>query len=71
MRPILFNTELNCLRIIICLRKSEFLLKEFQFVISLKIGRAWHTLSAYTDFKVMSWGKHSAEIQSTSVGNKN
>ena len=29
-----FNTELNDLRKIICLRKSEFLLKEFQFVMS-------------------------------------
>ena len=40
------NTELNDLRKITCLRKSEVLLKEFQFVILLKIDGAWHKLSA-------------------------
>ena len=35
-----YNTELNDLRKNICL----FLLKELLFVMSLKIGGAWHTL---------------------------
>ena len=30
------DTELNDLRIIICLRKSEVIVERFQFVISLK-----------------------------------
>ena len=41
-----FKTELNDLRIIICLKNLKFLLKEIQFVMSLKIGGGWHTLSA-------------------------
>ena len=38
------NTELNDLRKIICLKKSKVFLKEFQFVLSLKI---WQSV-AYT-----------------------
>ena len=38
------NTELNDLRKIICLKKSKVFLKEFQFVMSLKI---WQS-KAYT-----------------------
>ena len=43
-----FNTELNDLRKIICLRKTKakFLLKEFQFIKSLEFDGAWQTLSA-------------------------
>ena len=40
------NTELNDLRKTVCLRTSEVSWKEFQFVMSPKLGGAWHTLSA-------------------------
>ena len=39
------NTELNDLNIIICLRKPEVTVKEFQFVIALKKPWSVHCLS--------------------------
>ena len=44
------NTELNVLREIICLRK-EVSVKNKQFLMSLKIGGTWHTLSAMLLYK--------------------
>ena len=41
------NTELNDLGKKFCLRKSEILLKEFQFMKSLKI---WWNMAHYTAF---------------------
>ena len=43
MSMFILNTELNDTRIFFCLRKSDVLLKEFQFVMSLKI---WQSMSA-------------------------
>ena len=40
------NMELNAVRIIACLRKSENSVERFPFVMSLKILRGWHKLSA-------------------------
>ena len=45
------NTELNDLKKILVGEKHKFLLKEFQFIKSLKFGGAWHTLSAMLLYK--------------------
>ena len=47
--PQAINTELNDLRKIICLRKNLFLLKEFQFIKSLK-NLVEHMLHLFNDF---------------------